>query len=276
MRFRPRVQTVVVELPEGEGGAGPSVYSFSMAKAGSTLLYNMLSQLAPSAHLTYFSIEDYLFAHNVSPVNRPGHIGDVIRAEGFCYGGFRQYPAFRVPWMNKAKITFLVRDPRDMMTSLYFSLLGSHRIPKADETANSADAPAGAAERMLKARERLQSTDINTFARRSVNTYLKIFEGYVAQGFAWRPNVAVYRYEDVIFAKEDWVRDICEWYQWDIDPARQREVAAMFDERPAQERPLEHVRQVTPGNHRAHLTEATSAVIVEALAEYMRIFGYLG
>jgi len=246
-----------------------------MAKAGSTLLYNMLSKLAPGADLTYFSIEDYLFSHNVSPVNRPGYIGDVIRQTGYCYGGFRQYPAFRVPGLNKAKVTFLVRDPRDMMTSLYFSLLGSHRVPKAEEAAKGENEPAGAAERLLKARERLQTTDINTFARRSVNTYLKIFEGYVAQGFAWRPNVAIYRYEDVIFDKEAWVRDICEWYEWDIDPARQRQVAAMFDERPTEERPLEHIRQVTPGNWRAHLTEGTSAVIVDALAEYMRLFGYV-
>jgi hypothetical protein len=263
---------VAVELPR-EAGSGPSVFSFSMAKAGSTLLYNMLSQLAPGAGLTYFSIEDYLFSRNVSPVNRPGYIGDVIRPTGYCYGGFRQYPAFRVTGLNNAKVTFLVRDPRDMMTSLYFSLLGSHRVPAAEEPAKGE--PAGAAERLLKARARLQTTDINTFARRSVNTYLKIFEGYVAQGFAWRQNVAIYRYEDVIFAKDAWVRDICEWYAWEIDPARQRQVAAMFDERPTEERPLEHVRQVTPGNWRAHLTEGTSAVIVEALAEYMRLFGYL-
>ncbi len=274
MRFRPQVPKVAVELPHGTGN-GPSVFSFSMAKAGSTLLYNMLSKLAPSADLTYFSIEDFLFSHNVSPVNRPGYIGDVIRPKGYCYGGFRQYPAFRVPGLNKAKATFLVRDPRDMMTSLYFSLLGSHEIPKAEEATKGENEPAGAAERLLKARARLQTTDINTFARRSVNTYLKIFEGYVAQGFAWRQNVAVYRYEDVIFAKEDWVRDICQWYEWDIDPVQQRQVAAMFDERPAQERPLEHIRQVTPGNYRAHLTDATSAVIVDALAEYMRLFGYI-
>jgi hypothetical protein len=251
------------------------VFSFSMAKAGSTLLYNMLSKLAPSADLTYFSIEDYLFSHNISPVNRPGFIGDIIKPQGYCYGGFRQFPAFRVKGLNKAKVTFLVRDPRDMVTSLYFSLLNSHKIPKEDALAKRDEAPAGAAERMLDMRKKLQNTDVNVFARQALRSYTRIFEGYVAQGFAWRPNVAIYRYEDVIFAKEDWVRDICEWYGWDIDPVRQRQVAAMFDERPTEERPLQHVRQVTPGNYRAHLTEATSAAIEDALSEYMRLFGYL-
>ena len=87
MRFRPQVPKVAIEVPRG-GGPGPSVFSFSMAKAGSTLLYNMLSQLAPNAGLTYFSIEDYLFSHNISPVNRPGYIGDVITFRpAYCYGG---------------------------------------------------------------------------------------------------------------------------------------------------------------------------------------------
>lgn len=266
---------MAIEAPPA-GGLGPSVFSFSMAKAGSTLLYNMLSQLAPSAGLTYFSIEDYLFSHNISPVNRPGDIGGVIRSQGYCFGGFRQYPAFRVPGLNKAKATFLVRDPRDMITSLYFSLLGSHRIPQVETPAKGAGEPAGAAERMLEARARLQTMDINTFARRSVNTYLKIFEGYVAQGFAWRPNVAIYRYEDVIFAKDEWVSDLCQWYGWDVDAARRRQIAAMFDERPSEERPMEHIRQVTPGNHQAHLTKATTTQIEDALGEYMRLFGYLG
>jgi len=263
---------VAVELP-APTSAIPSVLSFSMAKAGSTLLYNMLTQLAPAAGAVYFSIEDYLFAHNVSPTNRPGSVGKIIRPTGYCYGGFRQYPAFPVPILHSAKVTFLVRDPRDMITSLYFSLLRSHRIPKATE--RQSNEPAGAAERMLDMRERLQNTDINTFARQAIRTYLRIFEGYVAQGFARRKNIAIYRYEDVIFAKEAWVKDICEWYEWDVPISRQLEIAARFDERPDEERPAEHVRQVTPGNHRAHLTAATSATIVDALSEYMRLFGYV-
>ena len=274
MRFRPHVPKVAIELPRARGN-GASVFSFSMAKGGSTLLYNMLSKLAPVADLTYFSIEDYLFSHNVSPVNRPGYIGDIIKPNGYCYGGFRQFPAFRVPGLNKAKVTFLVRDPRDMVTSMYFSLLSSHKIPNAGESAKRENEPAGAAERMLDMRKKLQKTDVNAFARQALRSYTRIFEGYVAQGFAWRQNVAIYRYEDVIFAKEDWVRDICEWYEWDIDPVRQRQVAAMFDIRPTEERPLEHIRQVTPGNYRAHLTEATVAAIEDALSEYMRLFGYV-
>ena len=266
-----------VELPES-GSEAPSVLSFSMAKAGSTLLYNILSQLAPTQGLVYFSIEDYLFAHNVSPTNRPGGVGKIIRPAGYCYGGFRQYPAFPVPIIGSAKITFLVRDPRDMITSLYFSLLSSHGIP-ADQAAAASGpvpGPASASAKMLETRAMLKKIDVNAFARQAIRTYMRIFEGYIAQGFARRDNVAIYRYEDVIFAKEAWIKDICEWYGWDVDLATQTRIAAMFDERPDEERPLEHVRQVKPGNHLAYFAPATIDAINDALSEYMRLFGYLG
>ncbi len=249
--------------------------AFSMAKAGSTLLYNMLSQLAPHAGLVYFSIEDQLFAQNVSPTNRPADIGKVIRPTGYCYGGFRQFPAFPAPILNTARISFLVRDPRDMITSLYFSLLSSHRIPKAEDRTTQDGKAIGAAERMLETRAMLQKIDINNYARQAIRTYVRIFEGYIAQGFHRRPNVAIYRYEDVIFAKEAWLKDLCDWYEWDIDPARRRQIAAKFDERPTEERPEAHVRQVTPGNFQAHLAPATSQAIIDGLNEYMRLFGYV-
>jgi hypothetical protein len=274
VRFRPRTPHVSVDLPAAIG-EGPSVLSFSMAKAGSTLLYNILSQLAPTQGLVYFSIEDYLFSRNVSPTNRPGGVGKIIKPTGYCYGGFRQYPAFAIPILGNVKTTFLVRDPRDMITSLYFSLLSSHRIPAGEDAAGGGKGPASAAEKMLETRAMLNKIDINAFARQAIRTYLRIFEGYVAQGFARRNNVAIYRYEDVIFAKEAWIKDICEWYGWEVDEARQRAIAAMFDERPEEERPLEHIRQVTPGNHRAHFSAATIAAIDDALSEYMRLFGYL-
>jgi hypothetical protein len=271
VQFRPNIPYVPVEAPPPVGG-GPSVLAFSMAKAGSTLLYNMLSVLAPDQDLIYFSIEDYLFSRNVSPTNRPGNIGNVMKPTGYCYGGFRQFPAFPVPILHSSRVIFLVRDPRDMITSLYFSLLKSHRIPDAEKAALGAEG--GAGQKMSDTRELLQRTDVNRFALEAVRTYLRIFEGYVAQGFAWRPNVAIYRYEDVIFEKAAWVEDICAWYDWDVSPDRQQQVAAMFDERPDRERPEAHVRQVTPGNYRQHLSDVTVASIDEALSEYMRLFGY--
>ena len=96
LEFTPRRTAHPLALPPAVSDR-PSVFAFSLAKAGSTLLYNMLRELAPAAGLTYFSPEDALFAANVGANDRPTDIGDVFRPTGYCYGGFRQFPAYPVP-----------------------------------------------------------------------------------------------------------------------------------------------------------------------------------
>jgi hypothetical protein len=266
LRYSPKSRFFRVDTPPAASDA-PSVLAFSMAKGGSTLLYNMLTRLAPLAGLTYFSIEDHLFASGVSPNRRPTAIGHVFEPRGFCYAGFRQFPAYPVPILHSSRVAFLIRDPRDMITSLYFSLVYSHRMPDGDKGGT------GRAE-MEASREALSRTEIDRFAVEAIRTYLRLFEAYVAQGFHWRPNVATYRYEDVIFRKAEWVADLCEWFGWDIPEADRLRVTQEFDELPDQERPREHVRQVSPGNHKRHLSPETQQQITAALGEYMDLFGY--
>ena len=267
MRFQPNRIAHRVELAP-TGAERPSVFAFSMPKAGSTLLYNMLERLAPLAGLTYFSVEDQLFAENVSPERRPLAIGYPFHATGFCYGGFRQFPVFRVGHVNAARSALLVRDPRDMIVSLYFSLRYSHGAPD-----DAAEGGAGAA--MATARRKLTRTEVDKFALEAVKTYAKAFEGYLARGFGWMPNVATYRYEDVVMNKAAWVDDLCDWYGWDVSAEDRARVAAEFDVVPDEERPEQHIRQVRPGNHREHLSDGVVRNIVFHLGEYMRIYGYL-
>jgi hypothetical protein len=265
MQFRPTPIRHGLSVPPPASGAS-TVLAFSMAKAGSTLLFNILQMLTPHVGLTYFSIEDRLFADNVSPLKRPTSIGNVFAPTGYCYGGFRQFPAFPVPILHSSKALFLVRDPRDMITSLYFSLLRSHVVPEG--------ASGGARDQLLRARGRLEEIGINRWAVEQSRNYIRMFEGYVAQGFHWRPNVAIYRYEDVIFHKPEWIDDMVSWCGWQIDGEVLRQVLAGVDVTPEAERPEEHIRQVAPGNHKRYLESATIAAINQALAEYMSLFGY--
>lgn len=267
MRFHPEKISHPVRVAQAAGRT-PSVFAFSMAKAGSTLLYNILERLAPAAGLTYFSVEDTLFNSDVSPQRRPCLVGQPFHAAGYCYGGFRQFPIYRVGHVDTARTILLVRDPRDMIVSLYFSLRYSHALPE-----NKGESGAGAA--MAATRAKLNKTEIDKFALEAVKTYAKAYEGYLARGFAWMPNVAIYRYEDVVMSKTDWVDDICNWYGWDVAEDGRRRVAAEFDVLPDAERPDAHVRQVRPGNHKEHLSTGVEQNIVKSLGEYMRMFGYL-
>lgn len=267
MRFRPNVPSHALMPPQATSD-DPSVFAFSLAKAGSTLLFDILESLVPYVGLKYYSVEDALFADNVSPNRRPASIGTPFAPTGYCFGGFRQFPAYPIPILGSSKAVFLVRDPRDMVVSLYYSMTRSHVIPEGD-------AEDGARDAMMDARHHANSLSIDEFGfHGGVIQYTRMLESYVAQGFLWRPNVAVYRYEDVIFDKEAWVDDLCDWYSWQIPRELRQSVVERFDIRPDGEHPDAHIRQVNPGNFRRHLSVRTVRQINAVLGEYMRIFGY--
>ncbi|HEY5238478.1 MAG TPA: sulfotransferase domain-containing protein [Rhizomicrobium sp.] len=267
MRFTPETIKHPIELPPATSSA-PSVMAFSFHKGGSTLLFNMLRRLSRNVGFTFYSIDDKLFADNVSAMRRPTDIGDIFNPTGYCFGGFRRFPIYPIPLLDTARTVFLIRDPRDMITSLYFSLLKSHRLPAATEGE-------GAREEMLATRARLEQMDMDTFANERLPGYVKEFEGYAAQGFHWRPNVATYRYEDVIFRKREWIADICDWFGWSPPPKVVDKILGDVDVVPDAERPDEHIRQVSPGNYKKHLGEGTVEHINGVLGEYMRLYGYL-
>jgi hypothetical protein len=226
-----------------------------------------LRELSRFAGLTYYSIPDRLFQENVGGSHRPYDIGQPFQQIGFCYGGFREFPAFPVPFLDSARIAFLVRDPRDMITSLYFSQRYSHSLPPPS-------ANAGVREELLSARSRLEHQEIDDFAPELAYDYVRKFEGYIAQGFHWRTNVATYRYEDVIFKKRLWIDHLCSWFGWDVSADFKDGVAARFDVVVDVERPDQHIRQVKPGNHRRHLRKETIDLISDVLAEPLRMYGY--
>jgi len=251
------------ELPPPVSDA-PSVFAFSLAKAGSTLLFNLLRGLAPSAGSVFFSLDDLMFKQgHALPVAWPG-AARLFRPRGYCYGGYRGLPRHAIPPLNDSRVLLLVRDPRDMIVSQYYSFRESHTVP----------ADAGPDHPMALARAAASQQTLAQFAVSSAQRYARRFEAYLALGFPWRSNVAVHRYEDVIFRKADWVDDICDWYQWRIPAETRQRVVARFDIVPEAADPTRHIRQVHPGNHRTEMDARTIRQVETILDDAMAAFGY--
>ncbi len=227
------------------------------------MLYALLRELCPHAGLTYFGLDEALFAQD--SFSRPLDVGSVFVDRGYCYGGFRCFPLYPVPILDSAKTIWLVRDPRDMLVSHYFSLAQSHVMPSGEP---------GAMERFRAERERARTMSPDDWVSENYAWQLLSLEGYFAQGFTRRSNVAIYRYEDVIFRKKEWLSDIVAWYGWDVPAGVIGDIAARHDIVPDAERPAEHVRQVRPGNYRAHLTEDTLSRVEPIFRHYMQALGY--
>jgi hypothetical protein len=252
------------DLPPPASDA-PSVLAFSLPKAGSTMLFDLLARLSPRAGLVYLSLEDWFFAAGIHQLDQPLESASLFFSRGYCYGGFRGAPPFDVPILREARAVLLVRDPRDMLVSLYHSLAESHWIPQAT---------AGRSHFMHGLRDEAHRRTIDEHALMACHTVQSQFERYAVFGLPWRPNVVVYRYEDVIYRKHELADDLCDWFGWSLPAEARARAAESVDVFPAEPDPTAHVRQVHPGDHRTALAADTVRRLNGVFARTLRTYGY--
>lgn len=264
LRFRHRPTGIALpELPPAPSDA-PSVVAMALPKAGSTLLFGLLHDLAPLAGLAYVSLQDFFFLRGLRLTEQPHEAGGLFRPHGYCYGGFRGPPPYAIPILDAARAVVLVRDPRDMAVSHWYSVTQSHVIPA------GGDAPHFMARAREEALRRGKAQHVLQVARGLDQQYDRL----CASGLLHAPRSAVFRYEDVIFRKRDWVDAICAWFGWDIPAAARHDIADRHDVRPERPDPAAHIRQVTPGNHREELGPEQVQALDRILGRWLRLFGY--
>jgi hypothetical protein len=264
-RFAP-TGIALPDLPPAPSDA-PSVVAMSLHKAGSTLLYDLLRGLAPLAGLAFVSVQDHFFRAGLAQKDLPAETASLFLPRGYCYGGFRGAPPFDIPILPSARSVILVRDPRDMAVSEFYSITRSHVIPPPSKDGTQPHF-------LALAREKVGRRGLDQHVVAAARGIERQFERLQVLGLFQRPNVAIYRYEDVIFRKREWVADLCAWYGWDIAPADRQARADRFDIVPAVPDPDAHIRQVHPGSHRRELRPETVATIDGILDHWLRLFRY--
>jgi len=183
---------------------------------------------------------------------------------GYAYLGFRSYWIGDQYDITQNKCILLIRDPRDAMVSHYFSYLYSHGIP----------ASGPISETMSNNRAKLLDTDINEYVLRPhfVNSFKNAFKRY--EEFLDPQATRVYRYEDIIYHKQEWLSDMLSHLGLQLSDDVTLQIAKKHDIRPSREDPSKHIRQVAPGNYRRHLTNETIERLDDALDHILEKYGY--
>lgn len=231
-------------------------FAFSIHKAGSTLFYNLLQRSMYRANelkiknaLRYVSIPDNLFNAGVSEgelIDRdfPNKHNIDVAAAGTLYGGFRFVPGFATDgFLADKPVMVLLRDPRDAMTSLYFSTQKSHRVPTGE---------AGKIMEKLRATAQVQDIDEFVLARATPQLAARFSRlGAIRNlGVSWR-------YEDIVFEKARWLDEILSYLDIDLPADSRKEFVAAEDIKPENENVDQHIRQVSPGDHKRKLRPET-------------------
>jgi Sulfotransferase domain len=188
---------------------------------------------------------------------------------GQVHGGFRAMPTVfaQSPLWRQARKILLVRDPRDALVSEYFSTAYTHSLPQAQEGEGGLRAD------FLAQREAARRASVEAFVLAKAEGLNRTMMEFA--GAARDPATRLFRYEDVIMKKRDWVRAMEAHFGW---PACSEDyldkVMSWADVVPQEERPDQFIRRVLPGDHKDKLSPKAIARLNRTLALSMRLFGY--
>ncbi len=273
-----KLSNVWVDLADGRrvtfeaarpGPVQETCFVLGIRKCGSSIMNSMVSDLARVNGRHYLDIAGRFFQADVPErVWRTDPASQNLLVPGQVHGGFRAMPLIFAghPMFVRARKILLVRDPRDALVSEYFSNAYSHSLPKI-ETAG------GATGDMLALRQAALSASIEAYVLRQAPAIHKTFMEYAE--VMDDPRTRLFRYEEVILAKRQWVRDISRHFGWAAeDDGFLDGMMSWADVVPERERMDQFIRKVRPGDHREKLSAPVIAQLNEILAPAMRLFGY--
>lgn len=256
---------VSVKIPPPKHGA-QSCFVFSAHKSGSTLLNRMLMALCRTARFPTIDFPTAYFragARIDSPENA-ALVREYLEPEGYVYLGARTFWCKESGFdFSKVKKVLLLRDPRDAIISWYFSDKLSHGIPKDHKKFSALRDELQSQKDPNEQQEYLESR------ARSMATLCSRYKELLTHD-----NIVIYRYEDVIFRKRQWLSDMNDHMELGVSSDDVLKIADSFDEVPTQEDPTKFVRQVNPGNHMKHFSAQTIAMLDEVLEEFLETFRY--
>jgi hypothetical protein len=266
----PNKRVASLELPETSSNA-PSTYLVGVKKGGSTLMAKVMRDLQPFADRPLFEYPSVAFKDGLPWFRTVDDIDGSLRCNGYIYGVFRWLPEndlFDLGTMDeetskrKARFISLFRDPRDILTSLYFSDAKSHAIP----------ASGPLREQMLKNREDLEQVGLDDYVLQKAPSYLRHY--YRTLQVETMPDTTVLRYEDIIYDKKLLVSTMADGMSCDLPAGELDRIAAKHDQIPDAENQDRHIRQVHPGNFRKKLKPETIEKLTDTFAVILNKLNY--
>ncbi len=240
-----------------------SLFAIGVVKGGSTLLHNILEDLQPYSCRKLLPIGRKFFASGVPLREVVEDVDGLFQQPGYIFATLRWLPQkLFIPALGSDKKILLVRDPRDMLVSAYYSFRESHGIPKSGHIKRALE----------RTRKRLQTLTLDEFARSRADPlkakYFRLMTLLTTQ------NLLLRRYEDIIFDKHAFVRDIADFFEMDVAPDAIAAIAKKHDVMPATEDTSRHIRQVRPRNFETKLSPGTVEEISHTLRAVLCEFDY--
>lgn len=237
----------------------PSILFFTVHKCASTLVVKIIRELSIKKNIVPIDIDGYIITHqnnDKSVFQQLPFLQKIFKPTGFYYGALRYFR--RVPDMDKYKTFLMLRDPRDVITSMYFSIAYSHTVFD---------------EKMIERRAKAQETPIDEFVLRVLPDYKKRYEDYIHEVLN-KENVLFLKYEDMVSDFPSWLSKMSNGLGI-YDEGTVQRIIKENDFSSRKEDKHSHIRNVQPGDHLNKLKPRTIQKLNEEFQDILTALNYI-
>ncbi|UCC39016.1 MAG: sulfotransferase domain-containing protein [Candidatus Aminicenantes bacterium] len=246
-----------------------SIIFFTVHKAGSSFIGSILKKIVIEAGLTPVDLDGYFFNLGKGDAWEGG--GRINRKiyycpNGYSYGPFRSFNQ-GISNLDDYKIILVLRDPRDVIVSSYYSLY-SHAFLIGEGKKKQ--------KIRMNRREDKWRCGIDQFVINKLKSRPSYLDNYYKYYFSLigKPNVLFLKYENMVTDFETWLDKLLKFLDLNTSPHLKDEIINLSDLEVGRDNIYKHKRQVLPGDHRLKLKKETIEILNSESQEILELFDY--
>jgi hypothetical protein len=246
-----------------------SIIHFTFNRAGSQYVKSILRRCAMETGLVPVDMNGYAYASSFPyfyylPADEMRRYSHVFRARGYLYSAFNGFIS-GIPVIEQFRVLLVIRDPRDILTSNYFSDAFSHSRPP-----TTGDKHLGFDE----ARAAVQAMNVDQYVLAFAADLRQRYEEYLSN-LQDRSYVCVIKYEDIVTDFPESLNRILTFCKLTISSElRDSLVEEASTATPASENAYRHLRRRVPGDHAVKLTTETISRLNAEFRQILDVFDY--
>ena len=187
---------------------------------------------------------------------RSGFISSAYRTRGYIYGPHRSF--WNIPLIDEYKVVLVLRDPRDVLTSMYFAVAFSHNLLTKDA--------------VVRRRRALEQT-IDEFVLEYAETFLSRYVEYLDR-LMGRENVMFCRYREMIQNPLFFLERLQEFTQTHLHQTAINRIVYRELAIPKEEDMYRIKRSARPGDHKSKLRPETIHRLNDIFAKVLDGFDF--
>ncbi len=237
----------------------PSIILFTIQKCASTLVTKILKELSENSNLVHIDFDSYFTT--VSPekyklFNDKVFQQKSMKSRGYYYGAWRHFR--KIEKIDDYKVLLILRDPRDVLTSMYFSSAFSH---------------SPVSKSMVSNRPKVTKLSIDEFVLTKASYICRIYTEYI-ENLISNPSVLFLRYEDMVSDFSIWLDRLTTHVKLNHETEAIETFKKTISFKVKKEDKHSHIRNIQPGDHKQKLKHSTIIQLNELFKDILKPLSY--